>query len=69
MRNVLANIGIGLVGIFEAVIFFLPHFKTQELIVKFEDGLECSGQMSGLYFIGFVIYGTLTFDSDNDEDI
>lgn len=67
MHNVLVNIGIGLVGIFEAVIFFLPHFKTRELIVKFEDGVECSGKISGLYFIGFVVYGTLILD-DNDED-
>jgi hypothetical protein len=44
--------------------YFIPHFKTEELIVVFDDGVERTGTISGICFIGFVIRGVLTFDGE-----
>jgi hypothetical protein len=64
MRDILENIYIGIVGLCKAIMYFIPHFKTEELIVVFDDGVERTGTISGICFIGFVIRGVLTFDGE-----
>lgn len=61
----LGNIADGLRDLFYSLMFFVPHYKTQPGEVEI-DGEFKKCELSGLFFLGYVIRGTIVIDETNN---
>ena len=62
----LDNIADGLRDLFSSLMFFIPHFKTQPGEVEMEGELK-KCELRGLFFLGYVVRGTITIDEPNED--
>ena len=62
----LGNIADGLRDLFSSLMFFVPHYKTQPGEVEI-DGVFKKCELSGVFFLGYVVRGTITIDETNED--
>ena len=63
----LGNITDGLRDLFLSLMFFVPHYKTQPGEVEMEGELK-KCEIRGLFFLGYVVQGTITIDETNEDE-
>lgn len=62
----LGNIADGLRDLFSSLMFFVPHYKTQPGEVEMEGEIK-KCELSGLFFLGYVVRGVITIDETNED--
>lgn len=63
----LDNLADGLRDLFSSLMFFVPHYKTRPGEVKV-NGEYKKCELSGVFFLGYVVRGTITIDETNDSE-
>ena len=54
-------------NLFSSLMFFVPHYKTQPGEVEM-DGEVKRCELRGLFFLGYVVRGTITIDETNSDE-
>ena len=63
----LDNLADGLRDLFSALMFFVPHYKTQPGEVEMEGEIK-KCELRGLFFLGYVVRGVITIDETNEDE-